>query len=129
MKLTLTLLVASLAAPTTAASDYENSVACALKNPDINTAIQAFCAKTDIVAPSKYAHKGKGHNDVHVRIFGKCSPVQWVPTIYCESQFHEVCANNKHGLGVKHFGRDGCQHFHIGKHHKPLPDPMGEIGL
>jgi hypothetical protein len=107
------------------ADDWANAVKCAEKNPDINTAIQQFCSKGDIMSPSHYAHKGKHVNGVGVRIGGHCSPAEWVPPNYCTSQFHQVCAHHKHGHGHQHYGTNGCQKFHIGKVHVPLPNPMG----
>ena len=130
MKLTAGfLLLASLAASTSADNDWNNAVKCAQKNPDINTAIDKFCSKGNIMVPSKYARLGKGHNGVHVKVYGKCSPAQWIPPNFCRSQFHAVCARHKGGKGKKAFGRGGCQHFKIGgkKKHKPLPNPMGEV--
>jgi hypothetical protein len=132
MKLPSTLILLTSLAAITSANDWANAVNCAQKNPDINTAIDAFCSKGNIVVPSKYARQGKGHNGMHVKVYGKCSPAQWIPPTYCRSQFHAVCAHHKLGLGKKSFGRGGCQHFKIGgktkgKGHKPLPNPIGEV--
>ena len=125
MKFTSLFLALAAITASASASDWANAVKCAEKNPDINTAIQAFCSKGDMMAPSPYAHKGKHVNGVGVRIRGHCSPAEWVPPLYCTSQFHYICAHHEHGHGRKRYGTNGCQEFHIGKVRVPLPNPMG----
>lgn len=104
----------ALAAPAAAWSDYDWAVKCGRKNPAVNTAIQRFCAKGDIVVPSEYANRGKSHNGFHVAISGSCNPPQWVPTQWCRVQLTKLCANGDgQGLGNQRYGNGGCQGWHI----------------
>lgn len=115
MRISILLPTLALASSITAWSDYEAAVKCGQKNPDVNRAITAFCAKTDIVVPSDYASNGFGSNGYHVSISGKkCNPPQWVPQGYCRMQFAQMCANGD-GKGLKNtrFGRNQCQGWHI----------------
>ncbi|CAK3850138.1 Hypothetical predicted protein [Lecanosticta acicola] len=99
-------------------NDYQNSLACAKRNPSINAAISAFCDKkdasgnlsNDLFVPSPYASDGKVSGGVKVSIGGSCSPKQYVPLQYCGLQFHEIC---KDGQSHRRFGRGGCQVWKI----------------
>ncbi|TKA71483.1 hypothetical protein B0A55_06943 [Friedmanniomyces simplex] len=93
MKLT-TALTAAFATTTLAMSDQ---AMCQKKNAHAVQAIQQFCAKTNIVAPSSYASAGAhvgtgGPHDTKLSITAVCSPAQWVPQQYCLSQFYNMCA-------------------------------------
>lgn len=106
-----TLVLASTA---TAISDFQWAAKCGAKNPHVNTAIQKFCGKNDIVVPSNYANIGKVHEGFHVAIGGRCIPPQWVPSDWCYYQLSKLCANgNKQGLGHNRYGRNRCQEWHI----------------
>lgn len=111
----LTLLLTPLTPLTLAATDYENSIACAARNPALNTAIQNFCNcrnsngkfVNNIVIPSPFARRGATiANNARVRITGKCNPPQWVPLQYCAPQFHAMRAQ---GVRKRRFGRNKCQ--------------------
>lgn len=111
MKLTTFLPALAFVASATAASDYENAMKCGKKNPEINSAIEQFCRKGNMIVPSKYAGEGHTYGGIHVAIHGTCEPQQWVPPEYCNLQFHEICAHHKHGAGFKRY--NGCQDFRI----------------
>lgn len=120
----LTLL--TFAALASAATDFENAAKCGKRFPRINQAIEMFCGKmkdgkltNDLVVPSKYADQGVGTtayngNKILVAIKGNCAPAQWVPYNWCNSHFHDLCANSDHGYNWRAQGRNGCQKFVIG---------------
>lgn len=109
-----TLALASMA---TAWTDYKWAVKCGQKNPSVNTAIQQFCSKGDIVVPSDYAKWGKSVNGWHVSITGNCNPPQWVPREWCQKQLTKLCANgDAKGLGHQRYGNGGCQGWHVDRH-------------
>lgn len=95
-------LLALCAGAASAASDYENAIACAQKDPNINAAIDQFCNKknpdgtlsNDIVVPSSYGNAGASVGGWTVAITASCNPPQWVPLSACSTQFHELCANS-----------------------------------
>ena len=94
--------------------DYEHAVKCAQKNPEVNAAISDFCSKGDITIPSKYAREGKTYGGIHVSIHGDCNPKQWVPPLYCQAQFHKMCARGGPAGGqFAKFGRNDCQKWRI----------------
>ena len=106
----------AILAVSVAASDYENAIKCATKDPDVNTVISQLCAKGDITVPSDYAKSGVKYGGIHVSIHGDCFPLQWVPPQYCNSQFHAICARgSEHGTGHARFGDNDCQLFKINK--------------
>lgn len=126
MKLTTYLApILSLAIlPTTlAASDYQNSLACAGKNPSINAAISKFCNKkspdgkyiNDITVPGTRSAQGISVDGIRIRLTGVCTPKQWVPQQYCLTQLHEMCALSPHNKGfyTRRYGRGGCQIWSI----------------
>lgn len=114
MRISALLPALALASTATAVSDYEWSVKCGRKNPNVNTAIQKFCSKGNIVVPSEYAKWGKSHNGFHVAISGNCNPPQWVPQDWCRYQLSKLCARgNGQGLGNQRYGAGGCQGWHI----------------
>lgn len=121
-----TLALLALAALTSAATDFENATKCGKRFPRINQAIELFCGKmkdakltNDIVVPSKYADQGVGATSFDgqkllVAIKGNCEPAQWVPYVWCNAQFHDLCANSEHGYNWRAHEKDGCQKFVIG---------------
>jgi hypothetical protein len=123
---TLTLLIALFTTLALSASDYENAIICGKKEPATNAAISAFCSnrgpkgrvRDTLLVPSLYAHYGilkKAKMKVFIR--GKCSPPQWVPLNYCNSQFHEMCAQSPYRWGemTRKYGNGGCQTWTIKK--------------
>lgn len=81
----------------------------------IMTAINRFCAKTDMVVPSPYANNGVTVNGWTVRIKGSCKPAQWVPSYWCTTQLHDVCGEyTEGGIGLAKYGKNGCQGFFVG---------------
>ena len=81
-----TYLTALLSATTlaTAASDYQNSLACARKNPSTNAAISKFCNKkgpkggfiNDITVPGTRSAAGVAVDGIRIRLTGNCTPKQ-----------------------------------------------------
>lgn len=63
-----------------AVSAMENGQACRNKNQNVMGAIERFCSKKDLVAPSSYSKAGTWSVDYHtlVRIEVECYPAQWV---------------------------------------------------
>jgi len=127
MKLT-TLSTLALAAAGLVSAD--NAALCAAKNAGLMTAIDKFCAKTNMVVPSTYTgHDGGAQSpDKHTKIWidGYCTPPQWIPQQYYYSQFYEMCAKGgKHGGSVKDFGKKDskysppCQVWNIQYKHQP----------
>ncbi|KJX97227.1 hypothetical protein TI39_contig522g00005 [Zymoseptoria brevis] len=127
MKLTplaTTLLLLTFTTLPILADDYQDAVKCAQKDPASNSAIQAFCFKrnaqgiTDnIHVPSPYASQGRRSTNGKTRasIKGTCNPPQWVPITYCNSQFHQMCAQSprRNGWDRRNYGRRGCQEWRL----------------
>ncbi|TKA44987.1 hypothetical protein B0A54_03279 [Friedmanniomyces endolithicus] len=106
----------TLAALATATSDQD---ACTAQHGGKHAvqAIQAFCAKTDMVVPSSYAQTG--HSVVNARVFisSNCSPAEWVPQYWCLTQFYSLCAAGDFidGSTSGRYGKGGCQYFELTK--------------
>ncbi|KAK4617418.1 uncharacterized protein CLAFUR5_04986 [Fulvia fulva] len=108
---------------TLAASDYQDSLACAKKNPSTNAAISKFCNKkgpnggliNDITVPGSRSSRGVSVDGIRIRLTGDCTPKQWVPLQYCQTQLHEMCALSPHkkGFYTRRYGRGGCQIWSI----------------
>ncbi|EME39276.1 hypothetical protein DOTSEDRAFT_75112 [Dothistroma septosporum NZE10] len=124
MKLTSLLAYILTMLPTTfAASDYQNSLACAVKNPSTNAAISKFCNKKgpnggyidDITVPGSRSAQGIVVDGIRIRLTGDCTPKQWVPQQYCLTQLHEMCAlaPSKKGYYKRRYGMGGCQVWSI----------------
>ncbi|TKA79688.1 hypothetical protein B0A55_04072 [Friedmanniomyces simplex] len=106
----------TLAAVATATSDQDK---CTAKRGGKHAvqAIQALCAKTDMVVPSTYAQNGHTVSSAHAFISSNCSPAEWVPQYWCLTQFYAMCANNDFigGSTSQRYGNGGCQYFELSK--------------
>ncbi|TKA42476.1 hypothetical protein B0A54_06926 [Friedmanniomyces endolithicus] len=127
MKLTTTL-TALFATTTLAMTDLEM---CQKKNPHAVQAIQQFCAKTDIVAPSSYATAGAhvgtgGAHDTRLSIEAVCSPAQWVPQKYCLSQYYNMCATGD-DVGDANDRFYGAGNYHCQTWHFSVGGPYGGL--
>jgi hypothetical protein len=110
----ITLL--TLCTPTLAGPDwwqmYNNEIACAHKDVRALGAINSFC-NTNVYTGGEYAAEGVALAGARVGISASCGWGTYVPQVWCQSQFYEVCAwgNNK-GRGQRNYD-GGCQHFWI----------------
>jgi hypothetical protein len=110
----ITLL--TLCTPTLAGPDwwqmYNNEIACAHKDVRALGAINAFC-NTNVYTGGEYAAEGVALAGARVGISASCRWGTYVPQVWCQSQFYEVCAwGNKKGRGQRNYD-GGCQHFWI----------------
>ncbi|KAF2769117.1 hypothetical protein EJ03DRAFT_351592 [Teratosphaeria nubilosa] len=85
-----TLLLTALAAVTGVQADYATQ--CVTTHPLLYAMIENFCAKSDMVCPSNYCDTGIDANGFWIGIQANCNPPKWIPTEWCLSQMHEVCA-------------------------------------
>lgn len=111
--LLLTLL--TLFTPTAhSATDMQN---CAKQaGADYFAAINTFCSKPDLVAPSPYANNGVVVGNVKVKVASKCAPPQWIPPYWCKAQFFSMCASageRAHEGIMRQYGKGKCQVFEI----------------
>jgi len=113
----LGLATAALAAPGMDLVTAGWEIACTKKNPNLAKAITQFCSKTDIVAPSAYAHNGVtvGDSTAWIWPLDGC-PTSWVPQHWCYAQFFGMCVKgDKNGYNMNwHTGNGGgpCQVWH-----------------
>jgi len=139
MRNPITLSIVALLALVAFASadvDFDNSVKCGRRFPQIQIWFSAFCrhphdgdflsSRGGMMVPSNWAHEGLGHtglrgNRFRLAVESSCQPAQWVPYKWCMSQFNAMCANtkNKWGYQTQHFGESGCQKFIIGPRKSP----------
>lgn len=118
MYLTLPILLVALAA--SARADDES--ACAAKQPALVRAIGQFCQKPDIMVPSTYSNKPVTAQETDlqpgsawVKITGSCNPPEWVPQVFCFSQFYSMCAQGDNvGTNTRYYGGNNCQKWQTG---------------
>lgn len=53
---------------------------------------------------------------------GSCSPAQWVPQNYCNSQFGDMCFKK---ITTAKYGRNGCQTWKINVAHGGSDNGIG----
>ncbi|KAF2206465.1 hypothetical protein CERZMDRAFT_89295 [Cercospora zeae-maydis SCOH1-5] len=107
-----------------------DEIQCSLKNQYVVDAVNRFCSKTNMVAPSEYSSAGVKSNPfpyAWVAINGNCNPPQWVPSQICKAQFFMMCnTGDRVGQNAWTFGRNECQRWDIvaGKSHKENAPPI-----
>ncbi|GIZ49888.1 hypothetical protein CKM354_001290500 [Cercospora kikuchii] len=93
-----------------------DEMACSIKNSYVVDAVNRFCSKYDMVAPSDYSSAGTKSSPPYawVAINGNCNPPQWVPADICKAQFCMMCnTGDKVGNNAWTFGKNECQRWDI----------------
>lgn len=112
--LLITFLFLTLTQPAHSATDMQNCAKHA--GPDYFAAINSFCSKPDLVAPSSYANNGVVVGNAKVKVASKCTPPQWIPPYWCKAQFFSMCASagdRAHEGIMRQYGKAKCQIFEI----------------